>query len=244
MEQGKRGRTFGRTALTVVGIAMGMLVFGVALALVTIQLSGSVASNEFLPPTTSSTTTTSTIPQGDGLQAAFVNGPADCVPGIPTGALTLGSGSFDLNNNSAQVPPSPNILCARNAGPGDIASLTVTVTAASTGEDGCSTAEGAVDPEGVTCGADGELDDILLVRLDPEFSEDPNCSLAGQIQVPLDTPVSLLTPGSGDPLGLLQQGNMCTWRVRLFVPNSATDDQKLAASTDTAQLTFDIAGSG
>ena len=244
MEQGKRGRTFGRTALTVVGIAMGMLVFGVALALVTIQLSGSVASNEFIPPTTSSTTTTTTIPQGDGLEAAFVNGPADCIPGIPTGALTLGTGAFDLNNTAPQTPPSPNLLCARNAGPGAIASLTVTVTATSTGDEACSAAEGTVDPDGASCLPNGELDDILVVRLDPDFSEDPNCSLAGPIEVPLGVPTSLLTPGSGDPLGLLQQQNMCTWRVRLALSSTATNDQKLAASTDSAQLAFDIAGSG
>ena len=243
MASGRSTRTLRRTALTFTGVAVGILVVGIALALVTIQLTGSVSSNEFIPPTTTSTSTTTTIPPGDGLEAAFVSGNVDCAPGIPSGALILGTGSFDLNNTFAQLPPLPNLLCVRNAGPGDIGTLTISVTATTTGEADCSTAEGAVDPEGASCGSEGELDDVLQVLLDPEISEDGNCSVAGQLQVPLGSPVSLLSSGGGDPTGALQPFNRCTWRVSLILKDTATDDQKLAASTDTAELTFAISGS-
>jgi hypothetical protein len=240
-----RTRGLGRSALVLAAIGAATAFIGVALALVLVQLSGTVSSNEFIPPTTSSTTTTSTIPNGDGLEAAFVQGPFDCQPGIPSGALTLGASSFDLNStSSSQSAQSPNVLCARNAGPGQIANLTLTVSAAVTGEAGCSSAEGTVDPEGADCGQAGELADILQVILDPGPSTDTNCENINAMAVPLGAPVDLLRISGPDPSGTLAQGNMCVWFVSLGFVDGVTDDQKLAASTDTAQLSFDVVGSG
>ena len=240
-----RIRRLGRTAMVVGAVAAATAVIGAALALVLVQLSGTVSSNEFIPTTTSSTTTTSTIPNGDGLEAAFVSAPFDCQPGIANGALTLGASSFDLNSTaSSQQAQSPSVLCARNAGPGQIASLTLTVSAAVTGEAGCSSAEGTVDPEGTDCGQAGELDDILQVILNPGPSTDTNCENINAMAVPLGAPVDLLRISGADPSGTLAQGNMCVWFVSLGFVDGVTHDQKLAASTDTAELNFEVAGSG
>jgi hypothetical protein len=229
--------------LAAIGAATAFI--GVALALVLVQLSGTVSSNEFIPTTTSSTTTTSTIPDGDGLEAAFVQTPFDCQPGIPNGALTLGASSFDLNSTASSQPAqSPDVLCTRNAGPGQIANLTLTVSAAVTGEAGCSPEEEAVDPEGTDCGSLGELDDILQVILNPGPSDDTNCQNISQMPVPLGSPVDLLRISGIDPSGTLAQGNMCVWFVSLGFVDGVTHDQKLAASTDTAELSFEVAGSG
>ena len=240
-----RTRGLRRTVMVLLAIGAATAFIGVALALVLVQLSGTVSSNEFIPPTTSSTTTTTTIPNGDGLEAAFVQAPFECEPGIPNGQLTLGASSFDLNSTSSfQSAQSPDVLCTRNAGPGQIASLTLTVSAAVTGEAGCSSAEGTVDPEGADCGQTGELDDILQVILNPGPSTDTNCENINGMAVPLGAPVDLLRISGADPSGTLAQGNMCVWLVSLAFVDGATDDQKLAASTDTAELSFDVAGSG
>jgi hypothetical protein len=230
-----------RAGLTTISMAVATVVIGVALALFVVQLSGTVSSNEFIPPTTSTTTTTTTLPPGSGLEAAFVLGPSDCSPFIPTGVPSFDASTFNLNSvSTSQVPSGHSVLCVRNAGTDDINTLTITATAAVSGEDGCSAAESTVDPEGATCGSDGELDDIIRIILSAGPGEDGSCTVATETIVPLDSPTTLLLPGNGDPDGHLGQNRACTWFVSLAFVDGVTNDQKLAASTDTVEFGIDI----
>ena len=235
----KRTRRYGLVATGVLG---GIFVAGVAVALVLVSISGSVSSNEFAVPTTTTTTTTTTtpIPSGDGLQAAIADFPSGCNDAFTAGTVALGAYSFDLNTGFAS--PAEKFLCVRNVGPGDITSLTVTFNTVLSEEAGCSAAEGTVDPEGATCGTDGELEDILQFALDIQGP-----SNGGPGSFNCRTPFAV-APGATESLLdanlFIGQGAQCEWRIQLQFAGSPTNDAKLAASTDNAQFTLDVAGSG
>lgn len=237
-------RTTKRFALVSSGIVLATILIGMALALVIVQISTTVASNEFIPPTTTSTSTTTTIPQGDGLQAAISSsggGPSSCNTAFNGSVVALGSISFDLNIPSAQSYSPQKYLCVTNVGPGTINTLNVTAGTASSGEAGCSVAEGTADPEGATCGSAGELDTVLEFILTPFNLQDADC-IGGQIPVALGATQSLLSTGGGGQG--LNTGAICSWEVRLQFVGTPSDQAKLAASTDTGDFTLDVSGSG
>jgi hypothetical protein len=221
-----------RKRAAVVPIVAGLVAMAaIAFALVVVQVTGTVSSNEFIPATT--TTTTSPPPSGDGLEAAVADGPGQCDPALAAGTTSLGQLAIDLNSSGVQG--TGKALCVRNIGPGDITDLTLNAETALSTENGCSVAEGAVDPEGAGCGSSGELDGIVAFRLTKQ-------SGAGICQPLLD-----MTPGT--TLNLLQGGGLtvsgeCIWSIELRVDGSASEDAKLAASTDLVDFTFDVSGSG
>jgi hypothetical protein len=249
MTNGSRIRTFKRFALTTTGIALGTAIVGVAIALVTISFTGSVASNEFATTTTAPpTTTTTTLAPGDGLQAAIsINGggPSQCGAALTGGSLSLGAIVFDLNGSQAQSFEPQAFLCVTNVLSGqvnDITTLTLQATVQSATEDACSVDERTTDPEGpADCGVLGELGDVVQVVLTPFALQDAGCFPNPAGIVPGGSAVSLLFP---DPTSGLSGGNICSWEVRLQLSGSATYDQKLAASTDSISLKLDVNGSG
>ncbi|MGI9609783.1 MAG: hypothetical protein ACR2NL_05765 [Acidimicrobiia bacterium] len=240
----KRLGTFGLTAVVV---ALGTLIVGVALALITIQITGSVASNEFATTTTTvPPTTTTTVPGGDGLRAAISTNGSDrfaCQNAINAGSLTLGAESFDLNSSAAQSLSPQTHLCVTNrleGGFNEIRTLTVQAIVDGSTEDACSDDEKTTDPDGpADCGSVGELGDVVQVVLVPAFLQDVGCRNSPEGVVPGGAPVSLLN-GSG----ALTFDFVCSWEVKLQLLGSATYDEKLAASTDSIALRLDITGSG
>lgn len=236
---------FGRR-LRQAGVASGVLVvatvvIGLALALVLVQIDGTVSSNEFVPTTTTSTSTTTTIPSGDGLQAAVATtggGPSDCSNAFTLGTVALGAISFDLNNVSTQSYTPSAYLCVTNVGPGEIGNLTVSAVATSSTETGCSANEETVDPEGSGCGISGELLGIVTVILEPFQLQDLGCFSNSIALTPGAAADSLLAPS-----GQLSPGFFCSYEVVLQLSGSATHDQKLAASTDDVTFTLDVTGS-
>ena len=229
-----------RATLMVFGVVVGTVVIGMALATILTQITGSVSANEFIPTTTTSTTTTTTIPSGDGLEAAISSSPGGCTSALNAGSMDLGAIAFDLNTGLAT--PSFQFLCVRNVGPGDMTTLTLQMITTISGEDACSESEESVDPEGVGCGTDGELDDILqfnlsLVGGDTFGPGSFNCK--SPLSVAPGGPQSLLFSSN-----FLGQGGQCVWQTQLQFTGAATHDQKLAASTDSVAFTFDVTGSG
>ncbi len=109
--------------MAVIGVVVGIVFVGVALATILVQITGSVASNEFIPITTTTLTTTTTIPSGEGLQAAISTRSDDCNFALNDDSTDRGAISFDLN--TGQATPNGQFLCVRNIGPGDITTLTV-----------------------------------------------------------------------------------------------------------------------
>lgn len=216
-------------------IAGGLVaITAIAFALVVVQLSGTVSSGEFIPPTTTTTSTTTTVPNGDGLEAGVADGPGPfpCDEAITQGNTSVGTHSIDLNTVSAQ--DTNMFLCARNVGPGSINSLTVLAAAAQSSEVGCSSAEGAVDPDGPSCGSSGELQTVLGFRL-------TKISGAGACQTQAD-----FAPGAQANLlqASLPDGADCVWSIQFRISGSPSDDSKLAASTDSVNFTLDVSGSG
>lgn len=237
MRRATKRRRFGQAGIATAAVVVGTLVFGVALALVLVQITGTVSSNEFIPTTTTSSTTTTTIPQGDGLEAGIsTSGTGFCLQAINAGNLTLGSITFNLNNTSMQSYSPSNILCVTNVGPGPIGTLDVAAVPTGSAEVSCSANEETVDPEGAGCGTDGELVDVIQVVLQPV-----------QLQSGCRPSTILLTPGgSSDTLvggGSISQGAVCSWEVLLRLSPTATHDEKLAASTDDVFFTLDVSGS-
>lgn len=236
----------GKVGFTTLMVAIGIMIVGVAFALVTVSISGTVASNEFATTTTAPTTTTTTLPTGSGLRAAIsTNGISDsaCQNAIDTGSLSLGATSFDLNNTSAQSFSTPSFLCVTNTLSGtanEITTLTAQVSIESTTEDACSDDEKLVDPEGPTdCGVAGELGDVIDVVLNPASMQDPGCFSNPLTLDPSGAPVSLLFPSPTDDLTF---GLYCVWEVRLRLDATASYESKLAASTDGLSLTLDVSG--
>jgi hypothetical protein len=242
------GRRLGRFGITVVVVAVGTLIIGVAFALITVQITGTVASNELATTTTTvPPTTTTTLPAGDGLEAAVSTsggGPFPCQNAITAESMTLGSISFDLNVAGGQSYAPQAFLCVTNGQPGggnEITTLTVGAVLVSSTEDGCSSDEATVDPDGVTCGSTGELENVVEVVLVPALQEDGGCH-PGLQTVALGSTVSLLNPSGGNTA--LNFGAYCSWEVKLQLTGSATYDDKLRASTDIIALRLDVEGSG
>ncbi len=237
-------RLTGRLGLTILGVALGVLLIGVALAIVNISFTGTVSSNEFATTTTAPTTTT--LPPGDGLEAAISTsggGPSPCADAITANSLSLGVASVDLNSAAAQSP-GPLSLCVTNADPSEITTLTVQAVANSSTEVSCSDDEKAVDPEGpADCGLFGELGSVMEVVLTPFNLDDPGCINSTQVIVAGGASVSLLKPpGSGSTT--LSFGAFCSWDVTYRVDGLATYEEKLAASTDSIELELVVSGSG
>lgn len=237
MRFGKRLRRTRRAVFSVAGIVGGTIIFGVALAAILVQITGSVSSNEFIPTTTTTSTTTTTVPSGDGLQAAISSSPDGCSAALAAASMDLGAISFDLNTGFAT--PRSHFLCVKNSGPGAITNLTIAAVTTASGEAGCSEAEGEVDPEGVTCGTDGELEDVLFFVLNQAGPF--NGPGSGQCKTG-----AFVDPGSSQSLidGSVSQGVECEWEVSLNLRPTANHDGKLAASTDTVGFTLEVTGSG
>jgi hypothetical protein len=243
-------RRLGRFGLTVVGVAAGTLIIGVALALVTVSITGTVASNEFAATTTTvPPTTTTTLPPGDGLQAAISTSggsPASCANAITADSLSLGAISFDLNDPAAQSYSTQSFLCVTNAlqgGVNEITSLTAQATLEGSTEVACSDDEKTTDPDGpADCGTAGELGTVVQVVLVPAQLQDVGCFSSTQSIVPGGGSVSLLNGGGGG--SALSGSAFCSWEVKLQLSGSATYDQKLAASTDSIALKLEVNGSG
>lgn len=211
------------------GIVAAVALVGVALAIVLLQITASVSSNEFIPPTT--TTTTTTIPPAsNGLQASLGTGSGvgACGP-FGSGPLALDAVNFDLNGSGEATG---QFLCVHNqSGFGPISTITLGLATTSSGEDGCSAAEGTVDPEGVTCGTAGELASILRFTLQrTDQIGTPNCI----------TTVQVVAGGSTQLTGDMFPDDTCVYSISTGFDGTPTDDQKLAASTDTVGLTFDV----
>lgn len=239
----------GRYGLTVVVVALGTLIIGVAFALITVQITGTVASNELATTTTTvPPTTTTTLPPGDGLQAAISTngpGPFPCQDAIDAGSMTLGEISFDLNISAGQSYDPQTFLCVTNSlsgQPNEITTLTVLATTLSSTEDGCSADEATTDPDGPGCGTAGELETVVDVLLVPANLQDAGCHPGTQSVTLGGSPVSLINPAGGN--SALSFGEICSWEVKLQLNGSATYDAKLGASTDVIALTLDVAGSG
>jgi hypothetical protein len=225
-------------AVTATTVALVVLAVGITFALVVINLTTSVSSNEFATPTTTTTspptTTTTTIPTapgGEGLRLALGSGPfpGDCGAFSQPQTLDLGPYSFDLNTGSS----SSKFLCVRNnSGFGSIGTLDVDFATASSGEAGCSTAEGLVDPEGTDCGTVGELVDII------EFVITQRTSLGvckfSETVAPGGTG-SLLSSGSS-----LLSGDTCVFQIDIAFTGTPSDTDKAKASTDTAAFTVAV----
>jgi hypothetical protein len=211
------------------GVVAATILVGVALAVVLVQITANVSSNEFA--TTTSPTTTTTIPApSNGLEVSLSNGSGigSCGP-FSTGPLALAGISFDLNSTSSQS--TGQFLCVKNAGNIVIESLTISPNLVSSGEADCSTDEGTVDPEGVTCGTAGELAGLLQFVFLRTDADDFDCLGA--------------VFGGGNMLsgGQLGIGNTCVYSISLQFAGSPTDDEKLAASTDTAEFSIDVTAS-
>ena len=239
-------RRLGRYGLTVVVVALGTLIIGVAFALITVQITGTVASNEFATTTTTVAPTTTTTVPGDGLQAAISTGGGDtssCETAFNQGSVSLGAVSFDLNNGNAQSYAPQMFLCVRNSlagGENEISTLTVQAIVVSSTEDGCSGDEETTDPDGPGCGTAGELETVVDVLLLPVNMGDSGCFNSGQIVALGGSSMSLLN----SPTSALSFGSVCSWEVKLMMNGSSTYEQKLAASTDSIALTLDVEGSG
>jgi hypothetical protein len=193
-------------------------------------------------------TTTTTLPPGDGLQAAISTvggGPSPCADAITAGSVSLGAISLDLNNPAGQSYAPQTFLCVTNSlqgGVNEITTLTVQATVVSSTEDACSVDERTTDPDGPTdCGTAGELDTVVNVRLVPFNLQDAGCFDSTQSVGLGGGPVSLLNGGGGG--AALSFGNFCSWEVKLQLSGSATYDEKLAASTDSIALKLDVNGS-
>jgi hypothetical protein len=213
------------------GIVAGVALVGVALAVVLIQVSATVSSNEFLPTTTTTTSTTTTIPPAsNGLLASLGSGGTTGACGsFGSGSLALGAVNFDLNGSGGSTG---QFVCVHNqSGFGQITSVDLALATSSSGEDGCSAAEGTVDPEGITCGSAGELADLLSFTLQKtDQSGTPSCSGS----------VSVAPGGSTQLTGSMFPNDTCVYAISVGFNGSPTDDQKLAASTDIAGFTFDL----
>lgn len=240
-------RLTGRFGLVVMGMALGTVFIGIALAIVNFSFSGSVSSNEFATTTTTlPPTTTTTLAPGDGLQAAISTsggGPFPCQAAIDAGSLSLGAANIDLNVTSAQSPGELT-LCVTNTLPSEITALTVQASVNTSAEVGCSDDERAVDPDGPTdCGLAGELENVIEVVLTPFNLDDLGCLPSPPAITPGGAAVSLLKPpGSGAVT--LSQGLFCSWDISYRVSDAATYEGKLAASTDSIDLELVVSGSG
>lgn len=225
---GSKLRGAKRITVVGVGIAAATVLVGVALALVLVQTTADVASNEFATTTTTSSTTTTTVPApSNGLQMSLGSGALSSACGpFTVGPLTLSTINFDLNTSSTQS--TSQFLCVKNTGSSGITALTVGVNLASSGEAGCSVDEGTVDPEGASCGTAGELASLLQF-LFQKTDGSSNC-------VPAISAGNMLT-------GPLSPSSTCVYSVSLQFAGAPTYDQKLAASTDTAQFTIDVTAS-
>lgn len=219
-----------RTTIVATGVVAATMLVAVALAVVLVQITANVSSNEFATTTTTSSTTTTTTPApSNGLKVSLSSGTDIGACGsFSTGPLTLTAISFDLNSTSSQS--TGQFLCVKNTGDSVISPLTIGVNPVSSGEADCSTDEGTVDPEGVTCGTAGELAGLLQFHFLKSDGDDIDCIGA----------VSAGNMLSGGPLGI---GNTCVYSINLQFAGSPTYDQKLAASTDTAEFSIEVTGS-
>jgi hypothetical protein len=211
---------------------------GVALAIVLVQVTANVTSDEFATTTaTSSTTTTTTAAPRNGLEVALSTSSsfASCGSFEP-GPLAFGGFTFALNTGA--VSPT-QFLCVQNGAGSGITGITFAPVITTSGEDGCSADEAAVDPDGAGCGSSGELTDILgfnLTRTDSNGTGSSSCFNYGGALVAPGGSLPLL----GSPLG---PAGICVYRVDLVFSGSPTYEQKLAASTDTAGYTIDVTAS-
>ena len=217
------------TLVVVAGVVSATIVVGVALALVLVQVGAVVSSNEFATTTTTSSTTTTTVPPPtNGLQVALSTGSGIGACGSFSGeSLTLSAMSFNLNSTSSQS--TGQFLCIRNTGSSGISPVTINVTTVSSGESGCSTDEGTVDPdvEGVPCGTAGEMAGLVQFEFQRTDSDDPDC-------------LNSVAAGNILSSGTLGPGLTCVYRIDLQFAGSPTYDQKLVASTDTAEFSIDV----
>jgi hypothetical protein len=218
------------TLVVVAGLISATIVVGVALALVLVQVGAIVSSNEFATTTTTSSTTTTTIPPPtNGLQVALSTGPAIGTCGsFSAGPLSLAAIGFDLNSTLSQS--TGQFLCIGNTGTSVISPVTIGVSTVSSGESGCSTDEGTVDPEGVTCGTVGEMASLVQFEFVLTDFDDTDC-------------IGAVTTGNILSSGALGIGLTCVYRIDLQFAGSPTYDQKLAASTDTAEFSIDVTAS-
>jgi hypothetical protein len=230
----------GRVGAGTIGIALAVLVVGVALAIVLVQVTANVTSDEFIPTTTTTTapTTTTTAPS-NGLEVALVTGGGGSFSNcgsFGSGPLTFSGFSFALNTGTASPT---QYLCVKNAGGGGIAAITLSPAIGTSAEEGCSAAEETVDPEGTACGTAGELAGILqfsLERTDSNGIGSTSCFDYSGTPVAPGGSIGLL----GSSLG---SGGICMYQVDLVFSGAPTDDQKLAASTDTGSYTIDVTAS-
>lgn len=234
------GRTR-RVGAAFIGFSAAVLLVGVAFAVVLVQVTANVTSDEFIPPTTttSSTTTTTTGPS-NGLQVALSpagsGGTLGSCGSYGTGPLVFSGFSFPLNVGST-APSNEQHLCIQNNGSSAVSTVGFTAAIAASGEDGCSTAEATVDPDGAGCGTAGELAGVLaftLTRTDSNGTGASSC---------IDYSGTIVAVGATKALvdtTPLSVGGACVYRVGLVFAGSPTDDEKLAASTDTAQFAIDV----
>ena len=223
-------RLKGRKSLSVlVGGVFAAVLGGTALALVIVAMTASVSSNEFAGAPGSS---------GESLALAITNGQeiVDCTNLAPfsTSDVDLGPVSFDLNEPNA-LQDTNKFLCVKNNGTTPLAQVSFTSNVTASNELGCSPAEGLVDPEGASCGSAGELGDVVLFVFNSHRGENQG-GCGGTAILPGQE--NLMQLGSD-----LLPGETCMLKIQMVMASGATNEQKAAASSDTAEFSFDVAGS-
>jgi hypothetical protein len=219
-------------------VVVGLVALGGVLALVIVQLTASVTSNEFTTTTSSTTTTTTTTvpvpPGGEGLRLGLGTGPGFGSCGALTAATEIPLGAFDFDLNTGVS--STQFLCVTNsAGFGSIGTLQVGAITTATADLACSAAESAVDPDGASCQPDGELAAIVNFELVRTFNNSSAC---------IGNPLTLASGGTVDLIGAaLFPGDECVFQIELAFAGTPTDEQKTAASTDSASYTLSVQAS-
>lgn len=223
------GRRLGITS----PLGLGLIAFaGVALAVVVVTITVNVSSNEYQPVSPTEELSVALTPNSDACYDPSY-------PGYSTSGVDLGSVSFDLNRSGNQAIA--GYLCVGNFGPADLGEILISPVATANGEAGCSTSEGSVDPDGSGCGTSGELHPLLV------FGFTTFEPLLPPLNAEVCTDVEVAYQGTGDVTpslfgSSLDSGFVCVFEVYLRLDDLATENGKLAASTDTASYVIDVAG--
>jgi hypothetical protein len=221
-------------ALVALVVLVAATIVGVAVALVVIPVTANVSSNEFVPSTTTTvapTTTTTQPPAQEGIVAALspFGGPNNCGT-FSADAIDIGDVSFDLNTGTGTTG---QFLCIKNTNTLlQVVDLAVATTAS--GETACSSNESAVDPDGTDCGTNGEL--AALIQFDLTLVNGSSSCLPS-LSVAAGASTSMIFPSG------MSNGDVCSYEVDLSFVGTPTDDQKSAASTDSAGFTLSVSGS-
>ena len=206
---------------------------GVALAVAIVTLSVQVSSNEY-----------AASPPSEELSVALAGNLDDCYDsnfiGYSSSGVDLGPVAFDLNDPSQQTLS--GFLCIGNFGPTNIGEILVSPVSSADGEDGCSSSEAVSDPEGPGCGSAGELHPLLVfgfTSVTPAFPPPSNAvectdAEAGDLETGDVTP-SLFASS-------LDSGQVCGFEIYIRLDEAATEDQKVAASTDSSEFAIEVAG--